>query len=120
MADDPALDPGVPILAETALADRVDRPAPVLVLFYADWCPFCEAFVPGFREANAEASLPAVAANVSHPEDPRWETYSVEAIPTVLAYREGAEIDRLEAVPGEGLTGDVYRGFLDRLDGTLA
>lgn len=111
-----ALDPGVPVLAEAALADRIERPAPVLVLFYADWCPFCQRFVPIFKERVADASIGAVAANVSHPDDPRWEAYDVDAIPTVIVFREGSVVDRLDGVPGEGLSAEGFDAFLDAVE----
>lgn len=114
MADTP-LDPGVPVLAEAALADRVERSSPVIVLFYADWCPFCEAFLPVFRKRVDAAPVDAVAANISHPEDPRWEAYDVDSIPTLTVHRAGEEIARLPARKGEGLDGSDLDAFLDEL-----
>lgn len=115
-----ALDPGVSVLAESALADRIERPAPVLVLFYADWCPFCKRFLPIFRERMEDRPVDAVAANLSHPEDPRWETYDVEAIPTLIAYTDGSAFDRLDGVPGEGLNAERLDAFLDAIEDAFA
>lgn len=115
-----ALDPGVPVLAESALADRIGRPAPVLVLFYADWCPFSEQFLRVFRERMEGRSVDAVAANLSHPEDPRWEAYDVDAIPTVIAFRDGSAFDRLDGVPGEGLSQEGFDAFLDGIEDAFA
>lgn len=115
-----ALDPGVPVLAESALTDRVDRPAPVLILFYADWCPFCKQFLPVFRERMEGRSIDAVAANLSHPDDPRWETYEVDTIPTVIAFRDGSALDRLDGVPGEGLSAEELDAFLDEIEDEFA
>lgn len=121
MADaETVLDPVVPVLAETALTDRVARPAPVIVLFYADWCPYCRSFLPTFNECVDEAEVDVVAANVSHPEDPRWDEYDVEAIPTLIAFHEGTAVGRLDAVPGEGLGGDEFASFVDEVNRKLS
>lgn len=113
------LEPGVPVLAETALADRIDRGTPVLVLFYADWCPYCQEFLPRFRKQRHRLPVSPAAANLSHPEDPRWERYDVETIPTLVAYRDGEEIARIEAEPGEGLEQDAFVEGLEALDEQL-
>ncbi len=107
------LDPGVPQLSETALTDRIGRDKPVVVLFYADWCPFCEAFMPVFRENKKAFDDELVAANISHPEDPRWEAWGIETIPTLVAYAGGEERDRLEAEAGVGLTEEDLVAWAD-------
>lgn len=109
------LDPGAPVLPETALADRIDREKPVVVLYYADWCPFCQAFMPVFRQALDSIELPTAAANLSHPEDPRWETRRVETIPTLVVYEDGKERTRLEATAGKGIDEDELDAFITDL-----
>lgn len=111
-----SLDPGVPVLAEKALEDRIGRDEPVLVLFYADWCPFCEAFLPKFRNARNGLPVDAAAANLSHPEDPRWEAHDIETIPTLVLFKGGEERSRLEATSGEGLHKDDLEGFVRKLE----
>lgn len=109
------LEPDVTQLSETALADRIGRDKPVIVLYYADWCPFCEAFMPVFREHREAFERELVAANLSHPEDPRWEAWGIETIPTLVAYAGGEERDRLEARKAEGLDGAELTSWADNL-----
>lgn len=106
-----ALNAGARVLSETELADRIDRDEPVAVLFYADWCPFCEAFLPVFREHLDGFDVDVVAANVSHPEDPRWIEHAVEAIPTIAVFEAGEETARLEAEAGVGLDAKALEAF---------
>ncbi len=109
------LDPGVAVLSETALRDRISRPKPVLVLYYADWCPFCAAFMPDWRREAADLPMEAAGANLSHPEDPRWDDYGVESVPTLIAYEAGSETARLDAVAGVGISKAALKGFLETL-----
>ncbi len=105
------LDPGVLVVAEAALRDRIRRERPVLVLFYADWCGFCAAFVPTFAGIAPDLEIDTVAANISHPGDPRWDEYAVEAVPTLVAFERGVEIARLDAKPGIGVRSRDFAEF---------
>lgn len=98
-----ALDPGVRILSETELADRIDKTAPVLVLFYADWCPFSEKLMPTFRNTLGEIDMDVVAANISHPKDPRWKEHNIETVPTAVVFEKGTELRRSAARKGQTL-----------------
>lgn len=106
-----ALDPGVRILSETALADRIERERPVMVLFYADWCPFSEASMPVFREHSDEMDMEVVAANLSHPEDPRWEEHDIDTVPTVAVFADGTEQRRAAARRGQSLEEEDLRSL---------
>ncbi len=109
----PPLDAGVGVLAETALADRIRRGKPVIVLFYADWCPFCARFLPIFRRHAKTMPVETLAANISHPDDPRWDTYRVDAVPTFIAFRDGNEVLRADARKGVGLTEADLVAFIE-------
>jgi thiol-disulfide isomerase/thioredoxin len=98
-----AIDPGVPILDEDELADRIDDEDLVAVLFYADWCGFCRAFAPAFRDRVDTLDVEAVAANISDESDPRWKRHDVQAVPTLAAFEDGEQVARVDARPGRGL-----------------
>lgn len=111
-----ALDPGVRVLSETALADRIERERPVMVLFYADWCPFSEASMPAFRQHSDEVDMEVVAANLSHPEDPRWTDHDVETVPTLAVFANGTEQRRAAARRGQSLEVDDMRALAAKED----
>lgn len=96
-------DPDVPVLDETALAERIDSGESLIVLFYADWCGFSRAFMPSYEDRANELPFTATAADISDYSDPRWETYDVEAVPTLVAFADGEEVARIDARPGRGL-----------------
>jgi thiol-disulfide isomerase/thioredoxin len=110
-ADEPGegpepLDPGVRILSETALTDRVHRDRPVMVVFYADWCPFSEASMPTIRQTADDVDMEVVAANISHPKDPRWGEFDIETVPTLAVFENGTELRRAAARRGQSLEED--------------
>lgn len=109
------IDPGVPVLEESELEDRIQAEDPVVVLFYADWCGFCRAFVPTFREEVGNADVDAVAANISSESDPRWSTYEVDTVPTLIAFRNGETVARADGRAGRGLEAGDLEALLGEL-----
>lgn len=74
----------------------------VYVLFYADWCPFSQRFLPVF-EAYAKAN-PKGCMSVEISSDPEaCDKYAVEYYPTVILFEKGKVKKRLDARPGVGL-----------------
>lgn len=95
------IDPGVEIVDD--LDDVTESDEPVLVMFYADWCGFCRAFAPDFRQRIQALDVDAVAANISSNSDPRWKRYDIDAVPTLIAFQGGNQIARADSRPGRGL-----------------
>ena len=76
-----------------------------LVMFYADWCPFCQKFKSIFE--SAESSIKDrqkfYESNINHDDNPLWEKFSIEAVPTLIAFKKGKIISRRDAKMGVGL-----------------
>jgi len=98
-----AIDPGVEILDEDELADRIEEPDPVAVFFYADWCGFCRAFAPSFPQRVETLDVDAVASNISDESDPRWTRFDIDIVPTLIGFADGQETARVDGRPGQGL-----------------
>jgi len=85
-----------------------------VVLFHASWCPFCRAFKPAFdRLAGPGARFNPIEVLLDDEDDPLWETFSIEAVPTVLFFKGGKVARRLDSKPGVGLTEGDLRLALD-------
>lgn len=76
----------------------------VLVLFYASWCPFCTRFVPVFDKKVVNLKVGSVIHVVLDDYDnPLWDEYEVEAVPTVIFFEQGKVSRRLDGRFGVGL-----------------
>lgn len=74
-----------------------------LVLFYADWCPFCAKFKPIFESYDGKLSYKIAGAKVNEDENPLWDMFKIESIPTMIAFNNGEIVTRRNAKRGVGL-----------------
>ena len=74
-----------------------------LVLFYADWCPYCANFKPTFEEISSD-KVQKKAALVNEDENPLWDRFNVQAVPTMIVFQDGKIIARRDAKKHVGLT----------------
>jgi thioredoxin 1 len=75
-----------------------------LVMFYADWCPFCRKFKPIFEaSANSSPNTKFYESNIDDDNNPLWERFSINAVPTIIAFEKGEIISRRDAKMGIGL-----------------
>ena len=85
----------------------------VFVLFYASWCPFCIRFLPIFEQyARKDRRDKFLRVRIDDENNPLWEKYDVEVVPTIVLF-EGERVQRrLDGVLGVGLTEDQFKDFL--------
>ena len=77
-----------------------------LVMFYADWCPFCRKFKPIFESSANSATnskLKFYESSMDDDDNPLWERFSIEAVPTIIAFEKGKIVSRRDAKKGIGL-----------------
>jgi len=88
----------------------------MLVLFLASWCPFCRAFKPTFEKetTNSKEFIPAMAF-LDEEDNPMWEEYGIRTTPTVIYFKNGQALQRLDGVAGEGLDRAKLLNFLRTL-----
>lgn len=91
---------------DAALASR-DK---LMVLVYASWCPYSQAFLPEYL-AQAAAGDPCYARLVAEDDDPVVRRYDVEVFPTVLFFENGRLARRLDGVFHRGLTRGQLQDF---------
>ena len=74
-----------------------------LVLFYASWCPYCANFKPTF-ESSKTGSIDKIGVLVDEDENPLWDRFNIQAVPTMIAFENGKIIARRDAKKHVGLT----------------
>lgn len=69
---------------------------PVLVDFWAEWCAPCRALAPTMEAVAADWAERGRVVKLNVDANPRiTERYGVRAIPTLILFKRGAEIERL-------------------------
>lgn len=82
--------------AATFDEEVVASPVPVLVEFWAQWCPPCKVLAPILDELAAEHGEALRVRKVNSDEDPELAArFEVMAVPTILLFVEGELRQRL-------------------------
>jgi thioredoxin len=72
---------------------------PVLVDFYATWCGPCQMMVPVLEQVNAQMNHQLQIVKIDTDKYPRLASqYQVQALPTLVLFKNGQPIDRVEGV----------------------
>lgn len=109
----PAADACALLKSEEELEEAVRSRDKLMVLFYASWCPFSQAFLATFRE-HAAAGDPCYARVVVDSGDPLVAKYRIEVFPTVIFFEKGNVAGRLDGVYHRGLSRDQLEDFARR------
>jgi thioredoxin 1 len=90
-----------------------------LVMFYADWCPFCQRFKPIFESANDNESAirgyTFYESKINDDDNPLWDRFVISAVPTLLAIDNGKIISRRDAKTGVGLSQSDLDSMLNEI-----
>ncbi len=105
------------ILADDELMDKVvEGKGSYVVLFMADWCPYCARFKPIFESYEKKVSNYRFAiAKINEDDNPLWDMFNIQAIPTLIAFNNGSVVARRDARLGVGLSEDDMRSLLKEL-----
>jgi thioredoxin 1 len=98
---------------ETELATQLKGNRNVLALFYSSWCPFCRRFLGIFdKYTQNPGSLVFMKVRIDEDENPLWETYSLDAVPSAILFKNGQVHRRLDCVRGVGLSEEKFSKWL--------
>jgi thioredoxin len=72
------------------------NPKPVLVDFWATWCPPCRAIAPSLEQLAAESAGRYVIGKLDVDQNQQTASrFQIEGIPTLLIFKNGQVVDRL-------------------------
>jgi thioredoxin 1 len=76
---------------------------PVLVDFWAQWCPPCRALAPTLDRVAREQAGQAVVAKVDIDSAQKLAIrYQVQSIPTLIVFKNGQPVDRMVGLQSHG------------------
>ncbi len=99
--------------SDAELAAAIASRDKLMVLFYASWCPFSQAFLSTYRE-HAAAGDPCYARIVVDDDHPLTEKYDIQVFPTVLFFEKGQLVRRLDGIYHRGLSQAQLEDFARR------
>jgi thioredoxin 1 len=87
-------------LDDATFQDSINQAArPVLVDFWAPWCPPCRALAPTIEAIAEQFEGRADVAKLDIDQNPETAAaYGIRSIPTVLIFRDGQIVDRIVGV----------------------
>lgn len=82
-------------------------PIPILIDFWAVWCGPCKSFAPIFTNAAKKFGKKVIFCKVDTDAEPTLASqYQIRSIPTLIAFKNGIEINRVSgALPPLQLEG---------------
>jgi len=99
----------VTITDETFERDVLASPLPIVVDFWAEWCPPCRPMAKVLAELAEELDGQMVIAKINSDENPvSSRAYRILSLPTLLLFRDGEIVATLVGARPKAVLRDVF------------
>ena len=102
---------------ETFEREVLRSPEPTVVMFWAEWCPFCRRLRPAFDASAAKYDSRFAIVRLDDEDNPLWDTYGVNVVPSLAFFRGGELVARKDGRLGRGLSETELAAFLHQVSG---
>jgi len=104
----------IEVIDQDELTKHLKTHPRVIALFYASWCPFCRIFHSTFnKKAQNPGKATYMRVQIDEDENPIWETYSLNAVPSIILFENGKVAKRLDCQMGMGLNELQFEKWLE-------
>ena len=80
--------------------DVLHADKPVLVDFWAQWCPYCRRIAPAFDKVGEQYADTLIAGKINYDEEPQLiQRFGIDTIPTLLLFKNGEVIGSVAGNP---------------------
>ena len=80
--------------------DVLHADKPVLVAFWAQWCPYCRRIAAAFDTVGEQFADTLITGKINYDEEPQLiQRFGIDTIPTLLLFKNGEVIGSVVA-PG--------------------
>jgi thiol-disulfide isomerase/thioredoxin len=88
---------GLEVLHDTDFSGtHLNRTGVYVVCFGATWCPVTRRFMPKFVAGQGKFGGTVAIADITDLESPLWETFRIRITPSILVFREGEVVRRVD------------------------
>lgn len=91
----------------------------IIVMFYATYCGYCKSFALIFEEYSQDYDFVFAKSDITNDDNPLWNVYKMELVPTLIAFKQGKVITRRDALQGIGLNEDDIKTLIQEIQNSL-
>jgi thioredoxin 1 len=103
------------INSQKELTEQLSKHPKTLAVFFASWCPYCRNFLATVDKTLGNYGFEYILhVSLDDYDNPMWDTYNVDAVPTLIYFEKGTISKRLDARSGEGLSENRCREWLEK------
>ena len=82
--------------------DVLHADKPVLVDFWAQWCPYCRRIAPAFDKVGEQYADTLIAGKINYDEEPQLiERFGIDTIPTLMFFKRDEQNSWKELPPNK-------------------